>query len=439
MGVSMQSRTLLVTVASGLAVVAMTAAGCSSSSKSSSPTSASGATTGATTGATSSGSSGSATSAIKIGFITDATGSASSTWSTSEIGAKARFQAQNQQGGVDGHPIDVITADGMSTPAGNGTAMEYLISQGVFGIIDNSSFAFGGAHSAQVAGIPVTGPGIDGPEWGTQPYTNMFATLGGQNPQHPEVQADIPATALFHYLGIKNVGALAYGISPSSVASVKDLKTDLDTVSIPMGYENLSLAFGTSDVTPEVLALKSAGVDMVVCSCVQSTVLAMISGLKQAGDNANSLSLSSADSTLFQDPTATASAQGLYFSAVFPPFGTNNAATTTFANELKAVDPGYQIGSYPSLGPVAAYESADLMIKGLEAAGSNPTRSGFISSLTKVTGYTDAGLSPYPVSFNHFGTSEKTYCSYYVKVVGKGFVPVNNGAAFCGPLPSGLQ
>jgi hypothetical protein len=79
------------------------------------------------------------------------------------------------------------------------------------------------------------------------------------------------------------------------------------------------------------------------------------------------------------------------------------------------------------------------MIKGLEVSGKNPTRQLFITNLSKVTNYTDAGLSPYPVSFNHFGTSEKTYCSYYVHVVGKAFVALDNGNDFCGPVPPSLQ
>ncbi len=45
-----------------------------------------------------------------------------------------------------------------------------------------------------------------------------------------------------------------------------------------MGYENLSVTFGTSDVGTPVLAMKNAGVDMAVCSCVQSTVLALVRG-----------------------------------------------------------------------------------------------------------------------------------------------------------------
>jgi hypothetical protein len=221
----------------GLSLVVLVGAACGSSSKKASSATSSPATAGASSSGLSSGNQASApgvtTNTVKIGFITDVTGSASSTWSQSALGAKARFNALNSQGGVNGRKVDLITADGTSTPSGNATAVNFLISQGAFGVIDDSSFAFGGAPAARRGNVPVTGPGIDGTEWGTQPNTNMFATLGGQNPTHPELQADIPAVALFKFLGVKNVGGLAYGISPSSIASIKD--TNLAAGDAPQG------------------------------------------------------------------------------------------------------------------------------------------------------------------------------------------------------------
>src|SRR5262249_39503964 len=177
--------------------------------------------------------------------------------------------------------------------------------------------------------------------------------------------------------------------------------------------------FGTVDVTSSVLAMKSAKINMAVCSCVQSTVVAMVSGLKQGGVNTKSLSFASADSSLFKDATATQAAQGLYYSSTIPPLDTNNAASNTFAANMKASDPTYQTGTYPSFGTTNAYLSAALFAKGLQVAGQNPTRKSYIDGLTGVTGWNADGLLASPVSFNHFGTSESSYCGYYVHVVGQ--------------------
>ena len=51
------------------------------------------------------------------------------------------------------------------------------------------------------------------------------------------------------------------------------------------------------------------------------------------------------------------------------------------------------------------------MIKGLELAGRNPTRSSFISNLRKLSKYNAGGLLPNSVSFTHFGhgNSDRLY------------------------------
>jgi branched-chain amino acid transport system substrate-binding protein len=422
-----------------VAAVVLIAAACgSSSSKSSTTTTASGAGSSATTSASGGGVTAANKSPIKIGFVTSLTGNASSTFSNSAAGAKAFFDAVNKQGGYNGHPIDLVTEDDTSSTTGAASAIQLLVSQGVFAIISDSAYFFGGTKFAQQAGIPVIGSGFDGPEWGQQPNTNMFSFSGGVDPNHPELQSAIASAQLFKFLAVKDVGALAYGISPSSTSSIKDLKTALQDLGLQMGYENLSVTFGTSDVGTPVLAMKNAGVDMAVCSCVQSTVLALVTGLKQAGSNAKSLSFASADSTLFSDASAAASAQGVYYSSIIPPLDSNNAASTTFENNFKASDPTYQMGTYPTFGATDAYISAALVLKGLQVAGSNPTRQAFIANLSKVTGWDADGLLPSPVSFNHFGTAEKQYCDFYVHVQGQQFVSVNGGKAFCGTVPSNL-
>jgi branched-chain amino acid transport system substrate-binding protein len=427
-----------------LAVLGLAATACSSSSKSTSSNSTAAPTTAGSTGATSpssgsSSSSGAATGTpIKIGFVTSFTGDASSTFSTADMGAKAYFDAINKQGGFNGHPIQLITKDDASSPAGAASAVQLLISQNVLAIISDSSFLFGAYRLAQKAGVPIIGSGFDGPEWGQQPNTNMISFQGGVDPNHPELQAALAGSALMKYLGVRDVGGLAYGSSPSSTSSIKDLKTQLQNEGIQMGYENLSVSFGTTDVGPDILAMKSAGIDMGVCSCVQSTVLSMVSGLKQSGLNVKSLSYASADSTLFADPTAAAASQGVYYSSIIPPLDTSSPASVTFENRFKAADPSYQMGSYPTFGATDAYISAALVLKGLQVAGANPTHQSIISGLSQVTSWDGEGLLATPVNFNHFGSAEKSYCEYFVHVQGQQFVSVNGGKPLCNSVPANL-
>ena len=48
-------------------------------------------------------------------------------------------------------------------------------------------------------------------------------------------------------------------------------------------------------------------------------------------------------------------------------------------------------------------------------------------------------IAPQGVSFNHFGTSEPSYCEFYVHVQGKAFVAVNSGKPFCMDVPANLK
>src|ERR1700733_13229922 len=128
----------------------------------------------------------SANSPIKIALISSLTGEGASQFSDSPIGFKARVALQNSMGGIHGHKIDIMVIDDQTNPSTAPTAVQEAISKGVTGIVSVSPLFFLGAKYAQQAGIPVTGGYFDGPEWGEQPYTNMFSSdAGSLDPKYP--------------------------------------------------------------------------------------------------------------------------------------------------------------------------------------------------------------------------------------------------------------
>ena len=99
---------------------------------------------------------------------------------------RARIDLQNANGGVNGHKISTLVLDDQTSPTQASTAVQEAVSQGVLGIVSISALFFEGAKYAQQADIPVTGSFQDGPEWGQQPYTNMFASDNGSlDPKYP--------------------------------------------------------------------------------------------------------------------------------------------------------------------------------------------------------------------------------------------------------------
>jgi branched-chain amino acid transport system substrate-binding protein len=370
-----------------------------------------------------------AKSAIVIGYITDETGVASSTFEDGPGGAQARIDLQNAEGGVDGHPLKLVTEDGQSSPTSNLTAAQDLVeNKGAFLVIDYSSFAFASSKYLQSQGIPVVGSAFDGPEWAEQPNTNMFSTSpDAEAPINGKYYTYTYTGQFLHDIGVTKYAGLGYGISPSSQNSILAAFASAKPFGITQCYLNQSVPFGGVDFTAATLQIKSAGCNGVTGSFVDDSDVALAGAVKADGINAKQLYFTGYDEDILKSPSAEAAFNGAYVSAGIN-FTTPNAATTAMLKTLKKYDPSYG-GGIPDFGLYGSYLSADLAIKGLEVAGSNPTRSSFITNLRKVSSYNAEGILPNTETFQHFGTVNmfpKTACDYFAQLQGDKFVIYKN-------------
>ena len=150
---------------------------------------------------------------ITIAYITSVTGEGASEDGTSPGAFKARIDLQNAEGGVNGHKIVPLVIDDQTSPTAIATAVQEADSKAL-AIVSQSPLFFLAAKYPQQAGVPVTGSYSDGPEWGEQPYTNMFAAdVGSLNPKYPVTTL---AGNFLKAHGAKVLGTYGYGISPSS-------------------------------------------------------------------------------------------------------------------------------------------------------------------------------------------------------------------------------
>jgi branched-chain amino acid transport system substrate-binding protein len=361
---------------------------------------------------------------------------ASSTFVDGPKGAQARFYAQNAAGGVDGRQIQMITVDGQSTPAGNLAAAERLIADGVYAVIDYSSFTFGGYKVLQQAGIPVTGYAFDGPEWGQEPNSNMFSflppvsTSWGGYYYYP----NWAGTFLKSISGDKPAG-FAYGISPSSQASIKVIYEGASQSGVSNCYANYSVPFGGVDFTADVLSVKNAGCNAVIGSFVDASDEAMATEISQAGlTNVKKLWYTGYDSTTLATPATKTAFEGSYFATAeiwYP----STPPIATMLDNLNKYDPNFKVGDIPDFGMQGSYIAADLMVFGLQHAGQNPTRQSFISNLRQVTAYNAGGILPGSTSFTDFGTPAMNGtqgCEQFVQLVNGAFVNANpSGKPVC--------
>jgi branched-chain amino acid transport system substrate-binding protein len=377
-------------------------------------------------------------STITIGYITSLTGFAASTFADGAAGAQARIDQQNAAGGVNGRKLKLVVKDDASSLTTDATAASELAGS-TFGVVDFSPFTYSGAPALQKAGAPVTGDEFDGPEWGQQPNTNMFTwgppsytTYGGKFYTWTDIGNFMKS------IGVTKLANLAYGISPSATQAAKNSAWAAHEAGVPSYncYNDFNVPYGTTDFTTDALAIKQDGCNGVEAPMEDNSDIALSAALQQGGStNVKQVYYTGYSQDLLSNAQANAEFQNAYVVAGIN-FTTPNAATKVMLNALKKYDPSYK-GGIPDLGLYGSYISTDLMIKGLELAGKNPTRQSFITNLRKVTNYTANGIFPQAVSFGHFGTVgmlPKTACTYMAQLKGKKFVISNGGKLVCGKL-----
>jgi ABC-type branched-subunit amino acid transport system substrate-binding protein len=355
---------------------------------------------------------------INLGLITELTGPGAAVGTGMVRSAQARINQQNAEGGVYGRKIKLIVKDDGTNPLTDSTDTADLISEGVFGVIDDSAVTYGGYKLLQQAGVPVTGGAYDGPEWYQQPNTNMFSISGPGEAKDP--QYDNFAVFAKEHSGTK-CAAVGYGISPSSQASASGFELSCEREGLKNALLDTSVPFGTVNVTTLVLQIKSSGANVLWLPLDGNTNIAIMTGLKQAGVKMKVIiNATGYGQVLLNDTSAVADAQGAWFLATGVPTEAKTPSSKAFQSELA------KWAHYTGVPDFTWYEGwggADLMIKGLELAGKHPTQSAFIADLHKVTDYSANGLfQPVSFSLSAFGKAPKNLCEYIVQLEGDAYV-----------------
>ena len=357
-------------IAAGLTcTVLLFAAACSGSSGSSTSTT---------------GSSGSATKTFTVGVITDLSGPAASEFATAVSGIKAGVGVA----AAEGYHIKYVLADTQTSPSVTLSGAQKLVQQDhVFAVIGLSALLFSATDFLTANHVPVVGAAFDSSEWLLPQSTNMFSVIG--NTDFTKVYT---TTGLFlKSQGVTNLGSLGYSASPSSAAAARASAASAEAAGVKAGYTNDSFPFGSTNVAPVALAMKSAGVDGMISDTEPSTVFALAAALEQQGVHlkATMLPTGGGGDLINSGPAAIQAAQGDDFLSDFEPPEMHTPATEQLQSAL-ATYAG--VHTDPTFAEYLGYLSILGVVQGLKGAGANPTPSSLITSLSHITDYDANGL-----------------------------------------------
>jgi branched-chain amino acid transport system substrate-binding protein len=372
---------------------------------------------------------GAAPAPITLALVTSLTGPAG----TESVGDPATFEAridqQNAAGGVDGHKLVPLVLDDQTSPTGVVTAINDAISKGALGIVAVSPVFFFGAKYAQEAGVPVTGTYSDGPEWGEQPYTNMFASdLGSENPKDP---VNTLEGLILRHFGATVLGTYGYSISPSSTHGAIESADSFEHAGGKAPVVDTSLPYGSVDFTSVALVAKEDHLNAIFPALQDSSNFALAQALEQAGVKLKAaVYLSGLGPAVVHSP-AWSYLQGGYFGSIFRPFQLPDTGTRQMQAALEKYA-HWSSTQFPTLYQYESWAGADLLIKGLQLAGNDPTRAHVITALRGIKAYDANGLLPNPLDYaTTFGHDPPEQCIWVLRAEKNGFVPTQ-AQPFCG-------
>jgi branched-chain amino acid transport system substrate-binding protein len=369
---------------------------------------------------------GASSNPIKVGVITSVTGPSASSLVNTVPAFKARIEAQNALGGVNGRKIQVVVADDQSSQAGMLTAAQTLTQQDkVVAIGVDSGFFAAAEPYLKSHGVPVTGFGQDGPEWGIPSNTNLFAALGSNADPHAPAPA---STGLF--FKAKGVKRLAVVVSAyhGAITLGKNEVSSAKAAGVAVAYFNDSVPVtqlgGFQAIAQAIKQQNADGIYMAMSSAPQ---VALLQALTEVGVSLKAVLIQpDLSHAILQNAQASAVLQDSWTPVANVPVQLGTPALKAVQATLDKYAP--EVG-VPNDIAYWGWVAASAIVAGLEAAGKNPTRASFTSALRNVTDFTADGLAISPVNFKTqfgrgaaFAGPPPGACYYYLQVTGSKYV-----------------
>ena len=154
---------------------------------------------------------------------------------------------------------------------------------------------------------------------------------------------------------------------------------------------------------------------------IDASDFALATALKQAGVKLKSAVFATGYAPDVVNSPSWSYLQGDEFLSIYRPFSLPDAGTEQMAAALQKYQ-HFSKTQFPTLFQYETWAGADLMIKGLQMAGANPTRAAVIKDLRSIKNYTANGLLPKPIDYaTNFGHDPAEQCVWVLRAEEKGF------------------
>ncbi|WP_067813084.1 ABC transporter substrate-binding protein [Actinomadura kijaniata] len=366
---------------------------------------------------------------VKVGGVLTVTSATGYSTGGARLGAKARFDRANAEGGVHGRKIEFIGVedDGMTPDKGAAAAKKLVQKEKVFAVLPVSAPQFGGAEFLEQQKVPwlgwATGPfwcgkqsafGFNGclapkPGQGTQTWWGhqIAAQLGGVKGRTVWVQATDSTASKYALQTIgKSFTAAGFALAGTSAA--------------------LPAQAPPQDWSPYVnKIMKSAGgraPDVVVSVMAGGKFNSgLYAALKKAGYKGLITDATSYDPKVLADPQTREALDGVYAAPQFEPYESDAPDVTRMKDDLRKAGVT-QFDQHAATG----YWSADVFLKMLEKTGKDLTRERFFAA-TQDFSYENKGFGR--IRFPS-GKTESNGCGALVRLQGDRFTVAQNLKCF---------
>jgi ABC-type branched-subunit amino acid transport system substrate-binding protein len=269
--------------------------------------------------------------------------------------------------------------------------------------------------------VPVTGTNTDGPEWGEQPFTNMFSSdYGSVDPTYP---ASTLEGTVMKQLGVTKAATYGYGIAPDSARAVAYDTISMQRAGIAVPVKNASVPFGSVNFTSDSLVAKQSNVNGLFPNLDASSNYALATAYKQAGVQLKAAVFPvGLDLSIVKSPVW-ANVKGDYFMSLFHPFAIPDAGTKQMQAALEKYA-GFTKSQFPNWAEYESWLGADLMIEGIKRAGPSPERADVIKALRRIKSYNGNGILPVTINYSTTFGHQVPQCVWLFKAEKSGFVLV---------------